>query len=54
LSLSAAKLRGFAEGRSEGRSEERQSVIQNMRARGLTDEAIAEFTGYALDDVMKS
>jgi hypothetical protein len=44
---------GHREGRREGRDTERNSVVRRMRAKGMDNEAIADFTGYPIEEVRR-
>ena len=41
--LATARNEGKAEGRAEGRAEEREKIIAKMKAKGLSDDMIAEY-----------
>ena len=44
---------GHAEGHAEGRTEERRIFISVLRMQGMSDEEIAEATGYTLDEIQR-
>lgn len=53
LHIENEKNISYEEGREEGRAEEREKLIKGMLKRHKTEEEIAEFCGYPLDEIRR-